>query len=321
MNKTSLATAVATALLFTSFTSNAGFLDKLVDRVERRVEDTVADKIAKKAGDKAGEATDAVINPEERTDDSTQEAGELPNQARPVSQTAPSSKPPTMKGMGGLGSMMKAMQQPVDTDDSYRFDMAFVTESTYENKTDTMEQGFAKNAFYVKVDDQQSVIMDLDNKAMIMIDNKRKTKSAMSTDVMKQLASMGMAQSKSSKKQNSTPTKITRTGETKDILGYSTEKWTFEDDKHTGDVWIAKGLDFDFVAYSKRLIETFGGENNQAMTIDFSKLEGEIPMGYPLESTTYKNGKLESSNKVVSIYKEPLTVDLSGHKLKSMMDN
>ena len=31
--------------------------------------------------------------------------------------------------------------------------------------------------------------------------------------------------------------KIIRTGETKDILGYSTEKWTFEDDKHTRVQW------------------------------------------------------------------------------------
>jgi len=33
-----------------------------------------------------------------------------------------------------------------------------------------------------------------------------------------------------------------KTGETKDILGYTSEKWIFEDEEHTTEVWAAKGL-------------------------------------------------------------------------------
>lgn len=33
-----------------------------------------------------------------------------------------------------------------------------------------------------------------------------------------------------------------KTGETKDILGYTTEKWIFEDDEYTSEVWVAEGL-------------------------------------------------------------------------------
>jgi hypothetical protein len=309
------ATMLIVATLIAS-PAKAGFFDKLADRVQDRVENVVAGKVAKKAEDKAGEATDAVINSE--SNDQQEELN--PNTYQSVtSQGSQPEQSNPMSGMGDLGGMLKALQQKADIESNYSFDLKIKSEITSEGEANVMEQSFSSDAFHVKIDDNQSMIMDMKNEAMIMIDEKAKTKSAMSSKFLKQMAKMGGAKAMQQKAQSPSIDRIKRTGKTREILGYESDQWVYEDGRDRGELWVTEEIDFDFVDFNKRVVEMFDNGSGQ-FSVDFSQLQGKFPNGMPLEMTNYVDGQVNTKMRVLSVSEKLRVVDLSPYREQSMLN-
>lgn len=307
MDKTILSALLALTMLSNSVVVHAAFFDELADKVIDRVGDTISDKFVNKAGDKAGEATDAVIGEDRSETSDVDEVG--------VEQSGQNVKAVPSLDLGGLNGMMDALQKPVTIDDSYSFPVSFITEVTSGGKTETIKQSMADHGFAMEVSKNEVTILDFKNRAMIMLDHQKKTKTAMSTDLIKTFA--GMAKNNDLK--SYAVSHITKTGKTKKILGYTAELWEYQDNAERGEAWIAKDVYFNLVEYSKKLSEIFGADNNSRLPLDFSKALGDTPTGYPLETTHYVNGKLDSQTKVIKIIDQTSTIKLNGYQLQNMM--
>lgn len=92
-----------------------------------------------------------------------------------------------------------------------------------------------------------------------------------------------------------------RTGETKDILGYTAEKMIFKDKDYTSEVWVAKGLG-DFVMMSTPM-----SEKNMPEWYSDLKTGGFFPM---LVVAKDADGNEEGRMEVVELKKESLSDDL-----------
>lgn len=89
-----------------------------------------------------------------------------------------------------------------------------------------------------------------------------------------------------------------KTGETKDILGYSCEKWIFEDEEYTTEVWAAKGLG-EFVLLSVPM----GKQNMPEWYNDISE-GGFFPM---LVEAKDAGGRIGGRMEVVDIKEESVS--------------
>ncbi len=322
MSFSRLALALSLAAIL-STSAHASFFDRLKDRVGDAVENAVSGTVARKASKEASEATEAVISPQAapQSEEPAQAPTAMPSSAPQAPAAAPQAAPsgmPSMGGMGGFGGMLEAMQKPAPYDQRYSFDYELETEMTYDGEVNTMVQAFAKDSFYAGIDAEQKMILDLKNQSMVMVNDSKRTVSAMSTDVIKKMASMGGAMAKSQGPAADQIKSIKRTGQTKEIAGYKTEQWVFEGDDTNGELWVAESLDFDFVDFNKRMMALF--DSNGQFAVDFTKLEGKFPNGIPLEAISYKNGKVESTSKTIRVTENPAAIDLSSYKAQSMMD-
>lgn len=85
------------------------------------------------------------------------------------------------------------------------------------------------------------------------------------------------------------------TGETKDILGYTCEKWIFKDDETTVELWAAKGLG-DFVMLSSPM-----GQDNLPNWYNEISEGGFFPMSVTAMDS---DGNVQSKMEVIDIKEE-----------------
>ena len=295
---------------------------KLKKRVENEVENVVTGKVARKAGDKAGEATDAVLNNEAEQVDGVNQPSLEPSRSKNknAESNAVANNPlGNLGGMGGIGSMLNAMQQEVSIDDRYSFDFSVSAENTYGKNKSLINQKYSSSAFMIDDDKGNQIIMDLTNQAIVMLDNKAKTQSAMSAKLIQQMSEMGGSQFQAANKTSTVDiANIKKTGESKEIAGYRAEQWVFEGESNRGEVWFTNKVDFDFVDFTKQLSQVFGGKQSRAM-FDFSSIEGDYPRGVIMESKTYENSELESHYLVTKLNRKSTDIDLSGYAAKTLM--
>ncbi len=310
------------ALSFSVFSTNVlaqSLWGKLKNRVQDEVENVVTGKVARKAGEKAGEATDAVLDPKAAQEQDEQQSQE-PSESQGSDEVAgvlPSNNP--LSGFGGLGGMMNALKQEVAINDQYRFDLSVVASQSYKGDTSIMKQGFSESAFMIDSDADNQIVMDLENQAIIMIDNKARTKTAMSTQFIKQMAKMGGQAKPRGQTEPIDIGSISNTGKSKKLLGFTVQKWVFDNGKEKGEVWITDEIDFDFISFSKKLMTTFGNEQHQVM-FDFSSLQGDYPRGLALESKTTIGGRQESHYLVKEISQDPNVMDLGSYGSKPLVE-
>ncbi len=313
--------------------AHAGFFDRLVDRVESSVENAVSGRVAGKAGDEAGRATDAVLNPnmsspqeqpqDTEGDGSAQNGSFDDRQSQSQNQyqtqnqaTAPQNVP----SAAGLGGMLQALQQKANYNNEYAFDFEVETEMTADGETTTMVQAYGDDAFMIDLEDEQRMILDVANQSMLMINDKERSVMAMSTQFMKQMASIGGSMARAQGVDADLVTSVRKTGQTKQVAGYLTHQWVFEGSEGNGEIWVAESLDFDFVQFNKQLMSLFDDGSGQ-FSVDFSKFEGEFPAGLPLETVSYKNGKVEHTSRALRVSENPSPLNLSGYRAQSMMGN
>ena len=317
------------AILMGMQTAQAGFFDRLVDRVERGVENAVSGTVARKASNEAADATEAVISPKSQPGNDSQYDSQPVENANASAATsapqatqsapAPQAAPAAMPSAGGFGGMLQALQQKANYNDQYSFDLEVENEITSDGETNTMVQSYGEDGFMVVLEEDQKMVLDVTNQAMLMINDKERSVMAMSTQFMKQMAGMAGGMAKSQQ----TPDKISsirKTGQSKQIASYLAHQWVFESDDGNGEMWMAESIDFDFVAFNKKLLSLFDDGSGQ-FAVDFTQLEGEFPMGLPLEMIGYKNGKVDHRSLTVRVNESPATLNLGGYTSQSMLGN
>ena len=229
------------------------------------------------------------------------------------------SLPEGLSDLGNLGSMLEAIQKPAESNEQYRFDLIVVSETlnVAENTTSKLTQYFADEAFYVEIDQDNATVLDFDNQSIIIIDKKENTQRVVTTEFFKQMTQLGQSFIPN---QGSTVSvkRIFKQDEVKQILGFDAELWKMEGDSNTADAWVARAIDFDFVAFSQKLLSLFDSAGG-SMVVDFSELDGELPPGLPLEVTTYEDGRKDSVTKMLSVDESGATLDLSRYRKVSML--
>lgn len=223
----------------------------------------------------------------------------LNEEDRPKSSPAPAPSAP-----GSTGGSAEATQAAYS--ETYTFDQKF----TYEMEDLAKHKGEKMLTTYYYSDagimtemqgNDMSMIFDAANETMIMLNEKDKTAMVMPSR-------FGSAMAAKQTEAASTAT-ITKTGNTKKILGYNCEEYLIQDEKHKSNVWITTEIKLDYTKLSKAI----GGQKGSAS--GSSEFDGQ---GMMMEMTSYnKKGEAETHMIMTEYKEETTTKSLSEYKVTS----
>lgn len=199
---------------------------------------------------------------------------------------------------------------PVTYETTYIFDV----NCTYQidvkeegSKSQTITYLFGKDAFKADVAEGTSMIWDSKNKVMITIMEAQKSAMVMSTDRVEAMMNQKSAKSTGHESSNA---KITRTGKTKVILGYTCEEVLIESDEHKTQLWVAKDTGVN-------ITEAFASYFSKSMkgASDSDAMAGGILM----EMTAYdKQGKETMHMLMTALSKEMVKFFLGAYKITTL---
>jgi len=221
-------------------------------------------------------------------------------------------------GMGKLQEFMDNMNNAT-TRPEYKFPLALTMHITDYDKGVKKDEtdmrchiNAADEAFAISGKDMKGgnkdmfMVYDSKNNAMVMLDEKKKTYTAMN---MNALMSAEM-QANRGKRGTAGNTKCTKTGKTKSIRGYACEEYVCIDpDKKESrvEVWVT----------NKIPVSLAGAAKGQPWGTYYSGLDGMA--GMMMEGKMYEKGELEGTMEVMDINeKANLTVTLSNYKKNEM---
>ena len=212
------------------------------------------------------------------------------------------------------GSAPAESAEPVSTESTgdYQASYQFSSQVTYQiehakkpGESQTIHYCFGDQVVEMQANGQDmSSIIDSKNQVMIMLNEKNKTATVMSMKAMEaamQHEQMGQGQKPAAK--------ITKTGRTKTILGYTCEEVLIESDRKT-EVWISNepGIDAS---------KTLAGMSLSAA--------GQVPKeafvqgGMMMEMTAYDAaGKPETHLLVTALSKESKTIAIGAYKITKL---
>ncbi len=138
--------------------------------------------------------------------------------------------------------------------------------------------------------DFQYMVWDLDRNVFVMYQDNKDGKTLMKLPNFAQMAESEMEEEIADQADMT----ITKTGETREILGYSCEKYIIEDEKNYGEAWMARDFPYSYERFSALM-------STRMKTPGYSKLSQEE--GYALEMRTQekKKGAKTTVMKVVDI--------------------
>lgn len=175
------------------------------------------------------------------------------------------------------------------------------------NKPQTITYLFGKDAFKADVAEGTSMIWDSKNKVMITIMEAQKMAMVMSTDRVE--AMMNQKTGKGSG-QEDRDVKVTRTGKTKVILGYTCEEMVIESDGHKTQLWLAKNTGVN-------ITEAFATYFSKSMegAYDSDATAGSVLM----EMTAYdKHGKETTHMLMTALSKTTVKFFLGAYKITTL---
>ncbi|WP_343632100.1 DUF4412 domain-containing protein [Fluviicola sp.] len=211
------------------------------------------------------------------------------------------------------GAIQPESAEPAPTEPSgeYQASYTFTSSVTYQventkkpGESQTIHYDFGDQVLKMAANPDMSSIIDSKNGVMIMLNNKEKTAMVMSTKTME--AAMKQQQMNQGQKPAA---KITKTGKTKMILGYTCEEMLIESDKKT-EVWIAKDAGID-------VSNTFASMNKTSP----SQIPNEALQqgGMLMEMTGYDAaGKPEMHMIVTALSKESKSVNIGAYKITKL---
>lgn len=173
-----------------------------------------------------------------------------------------------------------------------------------KSETETITYWFGDKQAAFKVSNKSMyIIYDPKNNSSIMIDDEKKTATVMS---------MSMFQSVMNKTVSNTSTeaKITKTGNTKTILGYVCDEYLIESD-HKSIAWITQT--------ATNIVSTKDFSDLFMKTNPYMKNENFNATGTMLESTSYdKDGKIQVHLTATEMKKESITKNIGAYKISDL---
>lgn len=140
-------------------------------------------------------------------------------------------------------------------------------------------------------------IMEFERNILIMLseEDSKKTGFAMKQDYS------NAAKSTSA---DSTKHKITKTGKTKIILGYTCEEWLITNDENAdkSEVWITTGVNLNILESFKMMSSSSRGNNSKKYDTN------SYPKGFMMESTHYKASGEKTIWKVIELNLNKITI-------------
>jgi hypothetical protein len=278
--------------------SAQGVLDRAVNRAQNNVNNRIDRKIdnaVNKTLDKAEDGTKKKNKDKKKTTNTNTNSDSNSTEA-----DAQSSQESNNAASSVLGSLMSGNAKAAD---SYQFHNSFVMEMTSENakgkKEDPMyiryrhnnddEKIMAAEVFGKTVEGMpaSTSIFDFQNESMVMLMDNSGSKTAVVTAIPKNIV-----QAEDEETPASDDVKITKTSETKKILGYTCTKYLVESSDMRSEVWITEDVKISqFTAMGS--MATKGKKKNPQAQV-FANLKNVFVM--QMNSTDKKTGDKFSLN-------------------------
>ncbi|MNJ86332.1 hypothetical protein D3C87_38250 [compost metagenome] len=200
---------------------------------------------------------------------------------------------------------------PSEPSGEYQASYTFTSSASYKmesshkpGESQTMRYYFGDQVIQVEAIADMSSIIDSKNGVMITLNNKDKSATVISTKTME--AVMKQQQANQGEK---TAAKVTKTGKTKTILGYTCEEFLIETDKKS-EVWISSETGVDANNAFANLSKTPGAQ---------IPAEALTNGGLLMEMTAYDaTGKVEMKMIVTALSKESKTVNIGAYKITKL---
>lgn len=277
-------------------------------KIEQKVEDQASRRLERKidqAIDKGFDATEQAI------DESVKGNGEKPEKApsQTTSRGNNSSESAIAAAMLNMGGNTKVLDQ-------YQFGLGInytITTTKANGKTESVPgmMMWMSDKGYTGVGESSSnsfVVMDMENKTMVMFQPAEKTYMALSTDIggmMEKMAGQQIADSDPDPN-----VKFEKLSRTEKILGYTCEIYKIESDDTEAMVWVTQDLNVDYSGFAS----SFGNMMKNAKA-------GGLPPAYQkfVTGVFLKTESVEKKKKGEKFVMEATKVDKDG-KTVSMAD-
>lgn len=264
-------------------------IEKTSDKVAEKASDKISDEISEEAEKGVDSMLDSIFNSNEQGDQYS-DSLDVSHNSKEMNQS--------------IEKMMAALNQNVDLPDSYDFDIRLEIEiSDDKNDVTKMDMLLHKSEAIFGIQNEESrqqglMVMDMEQDVIAIYDEDKKTVQALPN-----MMGLGKTMAKSSIKKDAGTFTFEKTSITKNIAGYETVMYNFEDDEVKGQVYVAENFPIDW----KDTMMKYGKEYlPQSYLNETTGVNGFMLFS---ESTEKKNGKKS--------YWKTTLVDTSGKTIKN----
>lgn len=228
---------------------------------------------------------------------SNKEKGNLQDDKKSAPAPAPSSTDTTKPVVPSLLANAKY-------NSSYTFSerLTYALEDVKEAKTSTITYYYTEGAILMSSDSASAAIYDFTNESMITFNEKEKSAMAMSARWMTKMAAERV--------EKGSDYTVTKTGNTKQILGYTCEEYqAISESKGKYLYWVTTELKLNFSQAGVAFAKSMGSSVKTVMPAE----------GILMEWTSYtKKGEVKDHMIMTDYRKESMTKALSGYKLTAL---
>lgn len=235
------------------------------------------------------------------------ERGNLMDNKR-SNQAAPAAVPPPAP------AMESEAPAPAEPSGEYQSAYTFTSSALYKMENlkkssgvQEVDYSFADQSVKMEFKEQKlAFITDSKNGVVITLDDQDKSAMVMSLKAME----MAAKQQQQTNEEGRPPVKVTKTGRTKILLGYTCEETLVESDHKKTEVWNTTEAGINAgTTFEKMMQRTWGQFPDEAFS----------GAGMLMEMTAYDlEGKPDIKMSVVSISKEPKVVNIGAYKITKM---
>ncbi len=310
--------------------SQAQLLDKLKRAAKERLEDHAVDKVVEGV-DKGVEKTEKVIwksimgGNKKSKNNKNGSQGSTENTEMDDSKTGVEDYD-VEQIQTKIMSMMGGDAEKVETADRYSFttEVVYKMEAIIDGKPTSMDYTMLLNpdeeymatkigsmmgqdGKKTKMAMNMTTIMDFQNNAMIMIMEEQKIAQIMSMSQINDMAENDEPQ---------VETSITKTGRTKEILGYKCEEYQMTSEDMEGSIWIAP----DIEVYNQSFLNNLGSSSfaNKSELMDLKGLTMEMDMTIKSEKKKKKGGDMNMKMTVISFEEQNNEIAMANYKSLSL---
>ncbi|WP_025741473.1 DUF4412 domain-containing protein [Aquimarina pacifica] len=265
---------VILSIIFWSPDANAQFFKKLKEKAEKAAERAIEKKVEQKTEKETEKAFDSTFN-----------------------RGSASKKNKNVLGVSKV--------QPAS---SYLFTHKYVMNLEIDKNTTTFDYYLIEDKEYMgfKVPGQEASgmfgVIDMSRSAMFSFMNNGGQQIYIATNMNPdEIANENLNRSKP---------KVTKTGKTKNILGYSSYEYLIKSDEFDGIAWITEDAEVEFSNY-------YSAKNRKSKASDINDLWKDLPEGLVMEMDITDISQKKPTTikmKCLALEKEALTIDTSSYK-------